>query len=305
MMARPDDDALSWDGDDDPTLDTGAPASVAKPAADTSTHATADAATTAPAISEAAPPAEEERAPMGNAMLITIGVLAGFYAIFTIGWVIGGLRLRDAAHYAVADVAFQGPLWLSVLAPALWFGTVYLLTRGSDVLGAPAVARGRRDPAGAVAVRDGRGGGTVSDTITDAAASAPRRNPTWLVATIAGGFGLFYAYAVWNALGNLIAAAPLGLNALGWFLWVFATVFPIAGVRARVRRGIPAPAAALRARAADRARDHRGVLARRRGLRDDEHGIPAQLTLSARDHLSQADHCRSIVTTRGHERSAS
>ncbi len=132
MMARPDDDALSWDGDDDPTLDTGAPASVAKPAPDTSTPQTPDAATTAPASSEAAPPAEEERAPMGNAMLITIGVLAGFYAIFTIGWVIGGLRLRDAAHYAVADVAFQGPLWLSVLAPALWFSTVYLLTRRSE-----------------------------------------------------------------------------------------------------------------------------------------------------------------------------
>jgi len=62
---------------------------------------------------------------------------------------------------------------------------------------------------------------------TGAAVSGPRRNPTWLVATISGGFGLFYAYAVWNALGNLVEAAPLGLNALGWFLWVFATVFPI------------------------------------------------------------------------------
>ena len=67
----------------------------------------------------------------------------------------------------------------------------------------------------------------MSDATTDAAASAPRKNPTWLVATIAGGFGLFYAYAVWNALCNLITAAPLGLNALGWFLWIFATVFPI------------------------------------------------------------------------------
>jgi len=132
MMARPDDDALSWDGDDDPTLDTGAPASVVKPTPDTATQPTADAATTEPATSEAVPPAEGERAPMSNAMLITIGVLAGFYAIFTIGWVIGGLRLRDAAHYAVADVAFQGPLWLAVLAPALWFSAVYLLTRHTE-----------------------------------------------------------------------------------------------------------------------------------------------------------------------------
>lgn len=60
-------------------------------------------------------------------------------------------------------------------------------------------------------------------------AAAVRRTPTWLVATIAGGLGLFYAYAVWNALGNLIAAAslPTGLNALGWFVWIFAVAFPI------------------------------------------------------------------------------
>jgi hypothetical protein len=69
----------------------------------------------------------------------------------------------------------------------------------------------------------------VSDAATDVAASADRRNPTWLVATIAGAFGLFYAYAVWNALGNLIQAAqlPTGMNGLGWFIWIFATVFPI------------------------------------------------------------------------------
>ena len=34
---------------------------------------------------------------------------------------------------------------------------------------------------------------------------------------------------MWNALGNLIQAAqlPTGLNGLGWFIWIFATVFPI------------------------------------------------------------------------------
>lgn len=67
----------------------------------------------------------------------------------------------------------------------------------------------------------------MTQATTDAAASSPRRNPTWVVATIAGAFGLFFAYAVWNALANLIASAPLGLNGLGWFLWIFATVFPI------------------------------------------------------------------------------
>jgi hypothetical protein len=69
----------------------------------------------------------------------------------------------------------------------------------------------------------------VSETTTDAGAPASRSNPTWLVVTIAGAFGLFYAYAVWNALGNLIQAAqlPTGLNGLGWFIWIFAALFPI------------------------------------------------------------------------------
>lgn len=70
----------------------------------------------------------------------------------------------------------------------------------------------------------------MKDTTTDAAASPSRPTPTWLIATIAGGFGLFYAYAVWNALGNLVQAAqlPTGLNGLGWFVWIFAIVFPLA-----------------------------------------------------------------------------
>jgi hypothetical protein len=53
------------------------------------------------------------------------------------------------------------------------------------------------------------------------------RTPTWVVATIAGAFGLFYAYAVWNALAFVIASSGQGLNALGWALLLFAVVFPI------------------------------------------------------------------------------
>jgi hypothetical protein len=64
--------------------------------------------------------------------------------------------------------------------------------------------------------------------MTDAA-PAPRRTPTWLVATIAGAFGLFYAYAVWNAVAFLIdqASGVLGLNGLGWAVLLFAVAFPI------------------------------------------------------------------------------
>jgi hypothetical protein len=80
------------------------------------------------------------------------------------------------------------------------------------------------------------------ETVTGASAS-PRRSPTWVIATIAGGFGLFYAYAVWNALGNLIQATqlPTGLNGLGWFIWIFAAVFPILAFAAAFAIGYRRP----------------------------------------------------------------
>lgn len=75
----------------------------------------------------------------------------------------------------------------------------------------------------------------MSENVTPAATPGARkgRTPTWLVAAICGVVGLFYAYAVWNAVGNLVATiqvfegAGLSLNALGWFIWIFAAVFPL------------------------------------------------------------------------------
>lgn len=65
--------------------------------------------------------------------------------------------------------------------------------------------------------------------MSEAAAQRDTRLPTWVVATISGLFGLFYAYVVWNAATLLAyqASGVLGLNALGWFILVFAVVFPI------------------------------------------------------------------------------
>nr|WP_154922079.1 bacitracin resistance protein [Microbacterium testaceum] len=53
--------------------------------------------------------------------------------------------------------------------------------------------------------------------------------PTWLIVTIAGLFGLFYAYVVWSAVALLIQQVngPLGLNGLGWFVYILPIVFPL------------------------------------------------------------------------------
>ncbi|MEV8266266.1 DNA polymerase III subunit gamma/tau [Microbacterium sp. NPDC076911] len=144
-MSSDRDDALSWDGDDDPTLDA-APA--AAPATASSLpkgyHAVGKGSESVRDASQASPVADAPDAtvesepessgaakPMGNAALVTTGVLGGAYALYVIGWVIGGLRLQGLAQYLVTDFMFLASFSLAALAPVIWFGTTLLLTRHS------------------------------------------------------------------------------------------------------------------------------------------------------------------------------
>ena len=149
MPTGRDDDALTWDGDDDPTLDVGVEPVAAPEPADTPAETGAlpdgwsavgrgsetverDAASDDDARPAAADTGEAAaREPMGNAELISLGVLGGFSLLYAVGWLIGGLRLQAVAEFLVAPVAYQVSLWLAVLAPLVWFTTVCLLTAGS------------------------------------------------------------------------------------------------------------------------------------------------------------------------------
>jgi len=75
--------------------------------------------------------------------------------------------------------------------------------------------------------------------MTDATQKPAPRPPSWLRATIVGVFGLLYAYIVWNAVAFLVvqAGGSLGLSALGWFVLLFAVVFPIVVFVAAVMLG--------------------------------------------------------------------
>lgn len=67
--------------------------------------------------------------------------------------------------------------------------------------------------------------------MTEATAPPARRAPlpVWLIATIAGGFGLFYAWGLWTAVSFLIqqASGVEGLTGYGWFVLVLPVVFPV------------------------------------------------------------------------------
>ena len=65
--------------------------------------------------------------------------------------------------------------------------------------------------------------------MTTTSTPAVRRGPSWFPASVAGVFGLFYAYAIWTAVAFLWSQATgvEGLNGAGWGVLLFAVVFPI------------------------------------------------------------------------------
>lgn len=52
------------------------------------------------------------------------------------------------------------------------------------------------------------------------------RAPRWVVAIVTGLAGLFYAYAIWNAVAHLISMAQGGLTTLGWVTLGFGILLP-------------------------------------------------------------------------------
>ncbi|WP_217183699.1 hypothetical protein [Streptomyces sp. AC495_CC817] len=63
---------------------------------------------------------------------------------------------------------------------------------------------------------------SASQTGAEVSAGSPR----WLVGLVLGVAGLFYAYAIWNAVAHLISMAQGGLTGLGWVTLLFGVVFP-------------------------------------------------------------------------------
>jgi hypothetical protein len=114
-MAKLDDDdaALAWAGDEN--------AVAATPAAEPAEAR----------IVEVAPPAA--KAQMPAALLVTYGILAGAYLIYTLGWVFTVQRYN--AQFLTSPEPLNAFMFglgeiLAMLAPALWFAATLLLTRG-------------------------------------------------------------------------------------------------------------------------------------------------------------------------------
>lgn len=121
-MADPDEDALSWAGEDDPSLVS----TIANAKAEKSKRADAAAAATVTkvVIDSPAKPATS------SLLLVTYGLLAGVYLLYTVGWVITIRRGNPGAGISdpFAKIMFQLTEGLAIASPALWFAAVILLT---------------------------------------------------------------------------------------------------------------------------------------------------------------------------------
>ncbi|MFM2719378.1 DNA polymerase III subunit gamma/tau [Microbacterium mcarthurae (nom. nud.)] len=163
MSTPRDDDALSWDGDDDPTLDVGekrAPERAAEaehapgqPDGDPepprpgpgpeplrpedgpeplrpepSREASSSRHPETAAVDADADADADHAAPLGNVGLVGIGMVAATFLLFAIGWLVAGFRLRDLG-LPIPDVTLLALTVGAALAPLVWFVTVLALTR--------------------------------------------------------------------------------------------------------------------------------------------------------------------------------
>ena len=158
MTSHRDDDALGWAGDDDPTLASGAARGQHAPGAGPEAGTAGEPETETAPVAEPAPEAEPEAepaadipdgwsvagptaaveaqaareaaAPASSVTLIALGIFAGIYLLYTIGWFLGVGRIENSLIEPVARFMFSLGLGLAVAAPAAWFGATYWLTSG-------------------------------------------------------------------------------------------------------------------------------------------------------------------------------
>jgi len=132
MRGDPDDEALRWEGDDDPTLVPGWKR-VGEPAERPAGAVAHDDEDDAEASDRTVEPEDEPDAAMqpGSAELVLLGVFAGVYLLYSIGWLFTATGFAAlGADDPVSSFMFTVGLWLAVLAPTLWYVTVFVSTRG-------------------------------------------------------------------------------------------------------------------------------------------------------------------------------
>lgn len=129
MTADVDDEALRWEGDADPSYVPTKPAVSATPAASVGEPANPVVEPVAPVVEPVETPAATPGT--GSFLLVTYGILAGAYLIYTIGWLVPILsHERPENPDLLGEFMVRLAQVLAIAAPAIWYGASLLLTRG-------------------------------------------------------------------------------------------------------------------------------------------------------------------------------
>ncbi|MDR6907673.1 hypothetical protein J2X63_003381 [Agromyces sp. 3263] len=123
MSPDPDDDALRWEGDDDPTLAPGWKR-VGEPAR---IETTTDVPDAVPSSGSVATDETDARRQAGSVELVVLGLLGGVYLLYAIGWLIWASTPAVELGDPVAQFMYGLGRWFAVLAPVLWFAAVLWL----------------------------------------------------------------------------------------------------------------------------------------------------------------------------------
>ncbi len=124
MKADEDDDALSWAGGSDAThVDTPVGANAARQPKPKRSDVGGPRATSATVVDDT------PSTPASAAFLVTIGILAGIYLLYTFGWLITVQHTGTLAVTPLEQIAITLKEYLAIAACALWFAAVFYLTR--------------------------------------------------------------------------------------------------------------------------------------------------------------------------------
>jgi hypothetical protein len=119
MSADPDEEALAWAGDSESGPSGVDKASAAKAAAKPRVKVIVD---------------EAPKPRTSSLLLVTYGILAGAYLIYTLGWVAAIQRLGASVVGVLAQLMFGLGEGLAIASPAIWFAAVFVLLRGAKPL---------------------------------------------------------------------------------------------------------------------------------------------------------------------------
>jgi hypothetical protein len=126
-----DDEALSWDGESDSSHVAGPKPLREKPVRTKPARAGKPGRASA-AADDAATETETdaEPQPTSSVLLVAYGIVAGVYALYTVGWATTILRGSGTMSTLLGEIMFQFGEFLAIAASPLWFASVLFLTRG-------------------------------------------------------------------------------------------------------------------------------------------------------------------------------